>query len=465
MFNFPSWPKRILLIPVLATLVIYGCSCGTHTQVSVPPVVSGDQSDFTASQESRFVVEVVYDLEQVYYDPESLNYPSLYNSALEGVSNELKEHGVKWRYSEISRDVDSYDARVDFQSQFNDAMTAGRRAPGLGEHDLAFAGTDRMLESLHRSHCYFVYPKGHPKRPLGYSDDDSFIGIGVVMEKLDEGIVYFSKVIRRSPAERAGLKPCDVLKAVDGQPLPDDFQKISPMIRGKKGTKVLVSIERQGQKMDFEIERDSVAPPYAEGQLVQDGKYRWSEVELSGFNEISYHRLLNLNHDPGVFGPRADGIILDLRGNPGGSILILEQLLGWFLPAGTKAFITQDENGRHLFATLYAPVTEKPMVILIDGNSGSASEIFSAAMQESGRAVIVGKKSAGAVEVGSLILVDYGAEILITSAQVYTASGKPLEGVGVTPDYEVGRTAKDVLAGRDPCLDRAIEILKAHYEK
>lgn len=204
---------------------------------------------------------------------------------------------------------------------------------------------------------------------------------------------------------------------------------------------------------------------YATGKKIFDDEHEWSYVKFSGFEDESYSDFVDLYHDPGIFFMSVQGVVMDLRGNPGGSDLVLKEMLSVFLEKGTIAFYAKSEKGgTDVFSTMHGPITKLPLVVLIDEHSGSASEIFAAVIQESGRGTIVGKKSSGAVEVGAIFKLDYNAQVMITLAQVYTAEGKCLEKVGVTPDYEAKQSFANQLNDEDPCLEKALEILKEKCE-
>lgn len=422
---------------------------------------TGALSDLLYQPESRAVPRLVSWLDYRFYDSRKLDYPKLYNAALEGIKVELKDRGVTWDFAKIDPWDTEDGARESFEKEFDKALEAGKSAKDLGRHDLTFAGEDALLKSLGRSHSYFLYPPGHPK---GFPVSGSFVGIGASIGKMEDGTLYFSKIFHGSPAERAGLLAFDRPVAVDGKPAPNDPAALAAMVRGERGTKVKLTIERQGKRIDFEIERDTVEPPTVEARIVEDGKYHWAVIELSGFEPEIYRKLRKLINALKIFGSDVDGIVLDLRGNPGGDIEILQLCLSWFLPKDAEICVFEDEIERR---TIYAhgePATDKPVVVLIDGHSASASEIFAATMQEYQRATIIGAKSAGAVEAGNVVALDYDAEAMITVAQVYTSGGKLLEGVGVVPDIESGLTDKDVIAGRDPCVDKALEALRLSRE-
>lgn len=456
--QFPK-PVLVSLFVVAVLLLCVSCSCSVKTEIETVTIAA---KNFSAEREAQFVIGVVYDLNAYYYSADSLNYPDIYDAALDGVRGELKERGVEWSFKKIPEDATQYQSQSDFREQFVAVCKAEESLKDLGEHDLAFAATDKMLASLGRSHTYFVYPPGHRKNPLGVEDHATFGGIGVTLKVID-GQFFCGRMITGGPAEKVGLKSFDRITAVNKNPVPEKLSELVSRVRGPEGTKVLITVERQGRAMDFEITRAAIQPIYANGEIVEDGKFRWGVVAISQFDDISLSNMTSLEKEKKVFSG-VDGVIIDLRGNPGGYITVLKSMLEWFLPAGTETFMLSDDQQQMMFSTQHGPISDKPVVILIDGGSASASEIFTAVMQERHRATIVGEKSAGMVEVAGKIYLEYGAEMLITRQQLVTAGGLNMEGSGVSPDREVKETKEDASAARDAAMEMAKNILRDHYE-
>lgn len=462
----------LFLIPVLLVFSSFGCTRPEPTIDDPPPIAEDDPNPQEAIQEAQLLANLTYELEELYYDPDVLDPEKLYNAALEGVRGELKNHGVDWKYNKIEETFTRYGASQKFLSEYSRARGVATKLSDLGERDLIFAAADKMLNSLGRSHTYFVYPKWHSRRVAAY-DIDTFVGIGVVIEVTGDDMVYLSRVCKRGPADRAGLRVNDQLLEIDGQVVTTDLMRLTKLIRGDEGTKVKVGVRRGAEKKEFLVDRGYVSPEYGNGWAEQDGEFRWAVLELAGFNKVSMSSLESAATEVGLFRGRIDGLVIDLRGNPGGDLELVRDLMEWFLPIHTEAFYTENQNrnrkeagGRLRFITRDLPKFNGPVVILLDGSSASGSEIFSAVMREQGRAVIVGKKSAGAIEVGTRVeKIGFDAEAVITIDQIYTAGGKNFEAVGVSPDYAVDRTKEDVLAGRDPYLDKAKELLRKRCGK
>ncbi|MEK7641020.1 MAG: S41 family peptidase [Patescibacteria group bacterium] len=459
-----DWRTRFAFL-LLATIFLisapFGCTNPEPRITDPPPIAVDDLDPQDTTQEVQLLAHITYELDALYYDPLSLDHEKLYNAALAGVQAEFKKHGVDWKYEKIEGVATRYGANQRFLREYSKAKALKAKSVGIGERDLILAAADNMLESLNRSHTYFIYPKWHPLRVSGY-DRDKFVGIGVVIETLDDSMVFLSRVCKRSPADRAGLQMNDQLLAIDDVPVTADLNQLSGKIRGDLGTKVKITVQRGQEKKDFLVDRGYISPEYGNGWIEKDGAFQWGILELAGFNDTSMSAVDSSIRELGLFRGKVDGLIIDLRGNPGGQLALVKDLLEWFLPIHTEIYCTESKKeGKTSFITGELPKFNDPIIILIDGNSASGSEIFSAIMKETGRAALVGKKSAGAIEVGNKVdRIGFDAEAVITVQQIYTAEGKNFEGVGVTPDHLVERTKEDVLAGRDPYLDKAKELLR-----
>ncbi len=432
--------------------------------------------------EARLTSEIVYELDKHYYASSKLDYSDLFNAALEGVDEELESRDVSWNYTKIRDSANRYECRYRYAEQFLKAEKLAKQKK-IPAYDLAFASADKMLDSLGRSHTYFVYPKWHPKGVPITASTQTFVGIGVVLNKIGEDFVYIADVLKDSPAEKAGLKPFDKISAVDGQPVTGDLRKLSSMIRGKEGTEVVLQVVREMDMiMKFTITRGAVQHSFAEAKILEEGDRKFAYLEVRGFvrkeydpnddsgkydikTELFPRRINALAIDPGIFNAENDGLIIDLRGNPGGSIDALIWFFSCFLPDRTKLFTLENKNGEKVYSSNGEPRTSVPIVILIDEGTGSAAEIFAGTMQERGAATVVGVKSSGGVEVTSERPCLLDSSIYISEMQLYLPSGKCLEGVGVIPDFEVKMTEDDVWYCRDACVEKAKEILKNRSKK
>jgi carboxyl-terminal processing protease len=335
------------------------------------------------------------------------------------------------------------------------AEAAGR----VSETDLAYAAVDGMLQSLHDSHTGFVPPALYQEIKRRENGQAAFTGVGIVLLHRD-GQYYINDIYPGGPAERAGIRVFDRIVAVDGRAtaeLADDV--VSRMIRGTAGTRVTLTVVRPGapDPIDVAIVRGPIhVPTLTDHMLPGDIGY----VRLWEFVPGVGNSIRNAMEELRLGGMKA--MVLDLRGNPGGLVSELREVSAAILPQGSPVLQMRTRTGRSVvLQTPNAPVVPSsvPIVVLVDEGTASAAELLSAAIQEQGRGVVEGTKTAGAVEIGITIDLSEGAGMAVTVARVLTGKGARLEGQGVTPDTPEALTSQAMNQGHDNQLDRAIEIL------
>lgn len=291
----------------------------------------------------------------------------------------------------------------------------------------------------------------------------NFEGIGMEVGQKD-GILTVIAPIAGSPAEKAGIRSGDkILKINDTISTDISIDKAVSMIRGKKGTKVTLTILREGlsKPVQYEITRDVISLPTIDSKFDQaTGIYT---IKLYSFNANS--ELLFNNSIDQFVKTTSNKLIIDLRGNPGGYLDSAVAIASNFLPEG--AVIVRENYGTNrpediiksygfdIFKSRAFP----RIVILIDGGSASASEILAGAMSEQGVATIVGTKSFGKGSVQELIDITPDTALKVTVARWLTPKGNTISEVGIQPDVEIKVTEEDIKAQRDPQMLKAVEIL------
>jgi carboxyl-terminal processing protease len=264
-----------------------------------------------------------------------------------------------------------------------------------------------------------------------------------------------------SPAEKAGLRAGDVIDAIDGESLDGlTVDEARDRVRGPKDTTVVLTIDRGDEApFDVDIVRAVIVSPEVETRSVADGAVGY--LRLSGFSDHAAEQL-----DEAVTAAVANGqraLVLDLRGNPGGYVTAAREITSEFLGSGT-IFWQEDADGS-LVETVATPggaATDPSirLVVLVDGGSASASEIVAGALQDSGRATLVGTKTfgKGTVQQWTQLEGDHGG-FRLTIAKWLTPDRTWIHGTGITPDVEVTETPEE--PGDDPVLDAALELLAA----
>lgn len=401
-----------------------------------------------------FVLSALHTLQENYVD--ALAAAPLLNVALAAAE---KKGDARAFGGPIPKTATDEEAAAVFTQRF--AEIAAQAAARIGETELAYAAVEGMLQSLHDSHTGFVPPSLYQEIKRRESGEAAFSGVGIALLHRD-GQYYIQEIYPGGPAERAGIRAFDRIVAVDGHTaadLADD--EISQMIRGTPGSQVTLTVVRAGtaDPIDVPIVRQPIQVPTVtdrmlEGQIGYIRLYEFVPGAARGFRAA----LEDLRRG----GMRA--LVLDLRGNPGGLLSELRGVSAAFLPQGFPVLQMRTRTGRSIVMQTPSPPivpADLPLVVLVDEGTASAAELLSAAIQEQGRGVIEGAKTAGAVEIGITIDLPEGAGMSVTVARVLTGKGTRLEGRGVTPDAVELLTAQAMDQGRDSQLDRAIEILNA----
>lgn len=290
----------------------------------------------------------------------------------------------------------------------------------------------------------------------------SFVGIGIYMiadEKTDSIVVYYP--IPESPAEKAGIKSGDIIKSVDGVKYGyEDFNKIADNIKGAEGTKVTLVIERDKKEKTFEITRAKVNTNPITIKLLKDNI---GYVNFPSFDTDSAKNFKEKIQELEKQG--AKSLIIDLRNNGGGILDECTEIADYFLEKGKTIMSTKDNKGKEeIEKTKDDAIFTMPVVILVNENTASSSEILSGALKENDRAKVVGTKTYGKGVIQTLMTLSNGSGLKITTAEYHTPKGTAINGFGIEPD-EVVELPKDVESvfsvseKQDTQLQKAIQIL------
>jgi carboxyl-terminal processing protease len=288
-------------------------------------------------------------------------------------------------------------------------------------------------------------------------DSGSFEGIGAYVSMRD-GRLHIVNTFKDQPAERAGIRRNDVVMEVDGTPIENMsiYEAIS-LIRGPAGSEVVLTILREGEEpFDVPVVRASIEIPVIEAELRDDGI---GYAKLFEFSSEASEKLGGEILD--MVDQGATALVLDLRGNPGGWLNEAVLVSGLFLPEGElvlyERYKDAEPNSHRTPDEPLAP--DIPMVVLVDGASASASEIVAGALQDHGRATLIGDTTFGKGSVQWPHELTNGAELRVTVARWFTPDDRAIHGEGLDPDEFVEMTIEDMEAELDPQLDRAIQFL------
>lgn len=313
--------------------------------------------------------------------------------------------------------------------------------------DGAIAG---MVKSLGDPYSVYLSPEMYQR--MKDHTSGQFGGIGVVMG-FEDGVNIIS-VMPGTPGEAAGLRVGDKIQAVDGTPVEDlGPEEVALHIRGKAGTEVVLTIRRSGEEpKDYVITRDNIHVRTAAGQMLSENI---GYIRISSFAENTAQEFQETYDELTKEGMK--GMVIDLRANPGGFIKTCVDIAQQLVPKGPVVSVVQRDGTRQEYdSDLAAP--PYPLVVLIDGNSASASEILAGALQDTGAATLVGTTSYGKGSVQMVMPIPGEDDaIKLTIAKYYTPNGRSINGTGIEPDIAI---VSEPGAAEDEPLKKALEVLQ-----
>ncbi len=285
----------------------------------------------------------------------------------------------------------------------------------------------------------------------------SFEGIGAELSKDGNNIVIVSP-IAGYPAEKAGLKPKDILVQINGEDATDlTVTEAVNKIRGPKGTTVKLKVARDGQPLDFTITRETITLPSVEYKMEAGGV---GVITISRFGEDTVELATKAATDLKAQG--AKSIVLDLRGNPGGLLESAVDVSSLWLDKG--ATVLQEKRDNTVIRTYYADgnniLKGVPTVVLIDDGSASASEITAGALKDNKAATLMGVKSYGKGSVQEIRKLMGGGTLKVTVARWFTPGGRNIDKQGIEPDTKVEITDENIKAKQDTQKDAALNKLR-----
>ena len=323
-----------------------------------------------------------------------------------------------------------------------------------------------LFEALNDPHSTYIDPD-----TFALSKDDfegAFQGIGATVSQQD-GFIVIVQPLPDTPAERAGLSAGDIILEVDGESAEGwSVEEAVLRIRGPIGTTVSLTIRHgDGVVETLNIERDAIevasvstAPPGgvlrdADGNTVTDIGY----IRISSYTRTTPQELEDAIAAAEAAGVR--GLILDVRSNPGGLLQETVEIADMLLDGGDIVTQVERDGSERTASARGGVITALPIVVVQDGFSASGAELMAAALQENGRAQVVGEPSFGKGTVNRAVELSNGGAVYVSIARWLTPARNQIEGRGVIPDVEVTLTIEDIDASRDVAVIRAIELLHA----
>ena len=330
------------------------------------------------------------------------------------------------------------------------------------EDELILGAIRGMVDSLSDPYSFYRTPE---EMLLDQDHEDGvYQGVGLQLLVGEDNQLLITRVFSKSPAEKAGIKPGDMLLTVAGVDLSeadDIMQTAKSLLLGEEGTEVIVEVDRGGETLSFSVGHAEVTINRVEYSMLDDdigyiAIYEFMGDDVEGFS-AALDALTERN---------ARALLIDLRGNPGGLLSDVVTISDMLLDEGLIVYVETRSGARDSYYSDKDAV-QLPMAVLVNGTSASASEILAGALQDRGAATIIGETTFGKGIVQSIIpFHEDGAGIHLTTASYYTPSGRSIHGSGIEPDIPVEQAEGDEIVPEipnpehDSQLRRAIEFLK-----
>lgn len=316
----------------------------------------------------------------------------------------------------------------------------------VDESKLIEAALKGMLQSIDPYSNYYTVEESASvyKSLMG-----TFSGIGIHIEEKD-GYINVRDIIKSQPAEKAGVKKDDLIVSVDDVDIKDlGLEKVSSMIQGPKDTKVKLGIQREGKILTIEIVRDTISITPVHYKILEN---KIGYLQIDEFNTQTTQEVKKALQE--FDNKNVTKVILDLRDNPGGQLTQAISIAKLFVPKGDVVHIRAKNQPLETYTSTLEKVKYK-IVVLVNENSASASEIVAGAIKDRKAGTLVGTKTFGKGIVQSLLPIEDGSLIKLTTSEYLTPNKTSIHGKGIEPDIKIENTEKEDLQ-----LKKALEILK-----
>lgn len=325
-----------------------------------------------------------------------------------------------------------------------------------------YGAIEGSLTPLRDPYTVFVEPREREREREELRG--SFGGIGAWVEQMPDGRIVLTPM-EGKPAEKAGILAGDELVAVDGKTITPDLSldQVVSMVKGEAGKIVTLTIRRQGQDvpLTFDVRREEIVTESVVWKLLeQDATIGY--IQLKIFNERTNDELEQALNELRELG--ADKFIVDLRDNGGGLLSSAVDVASQFLSDGIVLYDSQSNGEEKPYAVNKRSLTyDDPIVILVNGNTASASEIVAGAIQDRERGKLIGTQTFGKASVQLLFDLSDGSSLHVTNAHWLTPNRRDINGTGLTPDIIVNITDQDRQNDTDPQLETAMTELQGHH--
>ncbi len=349
------------------------------------------------------------------------------------------------KYINISNSTTTLEQKIEILKKYLEKEYIGE----LDEEKMVESALKGYVEGIGDKYTEYLTPD--ELEDLMTSVNGNYVGIGIYMTQDKEGNIVVLLPIEGSPAAEKGLKTGDIINKINGEECKGlELTEVSNKVKGEEGTTVNLEILRENEIINVDVERKTVELKYIDSKVLE-GNIGY--IELLAFDEgatIKFKEELTKLKEQNV-----KSLIIDLRDNGGGLVTEAISLSEIFAPMGNVVLKSYDKDGKETVTKSTNVNTEKmEVVVLVNENSASATEIFAAAMQDNNLATIVGTKTFGKGVMQEVQPLKIGGALKITIEEFKTPKGNTIHKVGITPDIEVENNEKE-----DTQLQKAIEYL------
>jgi carboxyl-terminal processing protease len=358
--------------------------------------------------------------------------------------------------------------QVDWQAVRVDLLNAE-----YSSTDQAYAALREALGELGDRYTRFLDPDQYQALSNQTSGELSGVGMRLTLDEADNRLTVIEPM-ENSPAMLAGIESGDRILAIDGKPTDNmRVEQAAELIRGDVGTQIKLRIARPGvEEFEVTLTRARIALPAVHYSLKQEGATQVGYIRLSEFSSHAAAQMRSAIEN--LEQQNVQGFVLDLRGNPGGLLYASIDIAQMWLNEGDIVHTVDRDGLSEDFQAQDRAISNLPLAVLVDHNSASASEILAGALQDNGRATIIGDRTFGKALVQSVHKLADGSGLAVTIAHYYTPNGTDISQRGITPDIRVDmnsasqvRAASDgSLLGtqQDPCYMQAVSNLQAQIK-
>ena len=340
----------------------------------------------------------------------------------------------------------------EFVSVYNELISSYYKE--IDEDELLETGLNAMLSYI--GDPYTTYIGTDEALEFNEKLNGSYEGIGAeIIYYYDTKLLEFGTIYETGPAYAAGLKTGDRLLKIDGESTEGlDSASVANIIKTSKASKVVLTVLRDEKELDIEIERKHVEIPSVTGEVIESDSKKIGKLNVSVFAENTDEQfeteLKKLEEK------KIDSLIIDLRGNTGGHLSTVTNMISLFTKKGDTIYQLKTKDEIEIFKDKTKECRDYKIVVLVDGESASASEVMTAALRDTYGALVVGTNTFGKGKVQKTTALSSGAVVKYTYQEWLTPNGESIDGVGVKPDYEITEYSES----QDLFVDKAIELLK-----